>query len=194
MKTFTYLAHVLIPCIMVVYFLECIRFHGQLVVSCLLLYFLTCLRIRKVMFYATIPAAANDLFRCLTCTGATTIGAPFITTFGIGWTAMFIAGLWVSWSPAWWAVFSLAMLEAEADRQVLVRRNSIKFGTTLFPLSMRFCNLEGRRHRDFRQRIPERQSFFDTTIQLKDNKLGHRVRRSLTPGHTSRVTDSREGW
>ncbi|KAJ5384134.1 hypothetical protein N7517_002045 [Penicillium concentricum] len=50
-------------------------------------------------------AAANNLFRCLMGAGATAIASPLIKSIGIGWTATFIAGLWVLGSPALWVVF-----------------------------------------------------------------------------------------
>ncbi|KAJ5835364.1 hypothetical protein N7447_001390 [Penicillium robsamsonii] len=50
-------------------------------------------------------AAANNLFRCLMGAGATAIAPPLIKSIGIGWTATFIAGLWVLGSPAVWIVF-----------------------------------------------------------------------------------------
>ncbi|KAJ5513753.1 hypothetical protein N7463_003305 [Penicillium fimorum] len=54
---------------------------------------------------AATAAAANNLFRCLMGAGATAIASPLIKSIGIGWTATFIAGLWVLGSPALWVVF-----------------------------------------------------------------------------------------
>ncbi|KAJ5960786.1 uncharacterized protein N7479_007936 [Penicillium vulpinum] len=56
-------------------------------------------------YNAATAAAANNLFRCLMGAGATAIASPLIKSIGIGWTATFIAGLWVLGSPALWVVF-----------------------------------------------------------------------------------------
>ncbi|XHG02959.1 hypothetical protein AWENTII_006279 [Aspergillus wentii] len=49
--------------------------------------------------------AANNLLRCLMGAGATALASPLIDRIGIGWTAVFIAGVWVVFSPCLWAVF-----------------------------------------------------------------------------------------
>ncbi|PWY87404.1 putative MFS transporter [Aspergillus heteromorphus CBS 117.55] len=49
--------------------------------------------------------AANNLFRCLLGAGATAVAAPMIDSWGIGWTATFIALMWVVLSPAMWAIY-----------------------------------------------------------------------------------------
>lgn len=49
---------------------------------------------------AATAAAANNLFGCLMGAGATAITSPLIKSIGLGWTATFIAGLWVLGSPA----------------------------------------------------------------------------------------------
>lgn len=54
---------------------------------------------------AATAAAANNLFRCLMGAGATAIASPLIESIGIGWTATFIAGLWILGSPALWIVY-----------------------------------------------------------------------------------------
>lgn len=48
--------------------------------------------------------AANNLFRCLLGAGATAIATPLINKIGIGWTATFISGLWLFFSPLLWLV------------------------------------------------------------------------------------------
>lgn len=49
--------------------------------------------------------AANNLFRCLIGAGAVAIAEPLIGRIEIGWTATFIAGLWLVFSLFIWAVF-----------------------------------------------------------------------------------------
>ena len=49
--------------------------------------------------------AANNLFRCLIGAGAVAIAEPLIGRIGIGWTATFIAGLWLVFSLFIWAIF-----------------------------------------------------------------------------------------
>ena len=49
--------------------------------------------------------AANNLFRCLIAAGAVAVAGPLIDRIGMGWTATFIAGLWLIFSPFVWAVF-----------------------------------------------------------------------------------------
>ncbi|KAI0480694.1 MFS general substrate transporter [Xylariaceae sp. FL0804] len=48
--------------------------------------------------------AANNLFRCLVSAGATAAALPLINRIGIGWTSVFIAGVWVAFSPLLWLV------------------------------------------------------------------------------------------
>ena len=48
--------------------------------------------------------AANNLFRCLVSAGATAIAVPLIDRIGIGWTSVFIAGVWLCFSPCLWLV------------------------------------------------------------------------------------------
>jgi predicted MFS family arabinose efflux permease len=48
--------------------------------------------------------AANNLFRCLVSAGATAIAVPLINRIGIGWTSVFIAGVWLCFSPCLWLV------------------------------------------------------------------------------------------
>ncbi|OKL60718.1 hypothetical protein UA08_03990 [Talaromyces atroroseus] len=49
--------------------------------------------------------AANNLWRCLTAAGAVAAASPLIERIGIGWTASFIALLWLVFSPLLWAVY-----------------------------------------------------------------------------------------
>ncbi|RAO73429.1 uncharacterized protein BHQ10_009441 [Talaromyces amestolkiae] len=53
---------------------------------------------------ATAVAAIN-LWRCLTGAGAVAAAGPLIERIGIGWTATFIAFLWLTFSPLVWAVY-----------------------------------------------------------------------------------------
>jgi predicted MFS family arabinose efflux permease len=68
---------------------------------------------------AATATAANNLFRCLMGAGATAIASPLIKAIGIGWTATFIAGIWVLGSSALWTVFYLGY----SWRQALTHRN-----------------------------------------------------------------------
>ncbi|KAM0511804.1 hypothetical protein ACHAPE_009480 [Trichoderma viride] len=48
--------------------------------------------------------AANNLFRCLIGAGAVAIATPMISRIGMGWMGVFIAGLWVVFSPCIWLI------------------------------------------------------------------------------------------
>lgn len=48
--------------------------------------------------------AANNLFRYLVSAGATAAAVPLIDRIGIGWTSVFIAGVFVFFSPCLWLV------------------------------------------------------------------------------------------
>ncbi|KKK27381.1 hypothetical protein ARAM_002296 [Aspergillus rambellii] len=48
--------------------------------------------------------AANNLFRCSVGAGAVAIATPLIRHIGIGWTASFIAFLWILFTPFLWVV------------------------------------------------------------------------------------------
>lgn len=48
--------------------------------------------------------AASNLFRCLVSAGATALAVPLIDKIGIGWTSVFIAGVWLVFSPFLWLV------------------------------------------------------------------------------------------
>ncbi|RAO64524.1 uncharacterized protein BHQ10_000536 [Talaromyces amestolkiae] len=49
--------------------------------------------------------AATNLWRCLTGAGAVAAAGPLIERIGLGWTATFIAFLWLAFSPLVWAVY-----------------------------------------------------------------------------------------
>lgn len=54
-----------------------------------------------------IPAtatAANNLFRCLVSAGATAVAPFMIKRIGIGFTGVFISGVWLCFSPCLWLV------------------------------------------------------------------------------------------
>ncbi|KAI2603735.1 MFS general substrate transporter [Hypoxylon sp. NC1633] len=51
-------------------------------------------------------AAANNLCRCLVGAGAAAIGSPLIDRMGLGWTSVFIAGVWAGLSPSLWLVMA----------------------------------------------------------------------------------------
>lgn len=48
--------------------------------------------------------AANNMFRYLVSAGATAVAVPLIEKIGIGWTSVFIAGVWLCVSPFLWLV------------------------------------------------------------------------------------------
>ncbi|PKK41649.1 hypothetical protein CI102_14762, partial [Trichoderma harzianum] len=48
--------------------------------------------------------AANNLFRCLISAGAVAIATPMINRIGLGWMGVFIAGVWVIFSPCVWII------------------------------------------------------------------------------------------
>ncbi|KAI0836910.1 MFS general substrate transporter [Hypoxylon sp. FL0890] len=50
--------------------------------------------------------AANNLCRCLIGAGAAAVGAPLIERIGMGWTGVFVAGVWVLLSPLLWLVMA----------------------------------------------------------------------------------------
>lgn len=65
--------------------------------------------------HADIPAtatAANNLFRCLVSAGATAVAPFMINRIGIGFTGVFISGVWLCFSPCLW----LVMLRGEKWR------------------------------------------------------------------------------
>ncbi|KAE8556909.1 hypothetical protein EYB25_001615 [Talaromyces marneffei] len=49
--------------------------------------------------------AATNLWRCLTGAGAVAAAEPLIERIGLGWTATFIAFLWLAFSPLMWAIY-----------------------------------------------------------------------------------------
>ena len=48
--------------------------------------------------------AANNLFRCLVGAGSSAMAIPFINQAGIGWLGVFVAGIWLVFSPCLWLV------------------------------------------------------------------------------------------
>ncbi|KAI0023858.1 MFS general substrate transporter [Xylariomycetidae sp. FL0641] len=60
--------------------------------------------------------AANNLFRCLVSAGATALAVPLINRIGIGWTSVFIAGVWIAFSPLLWLVLLCGASWREAKR------------------------------------------------------------------------------
>ena len=53
---------------------------------------------------AATATAANNLFRCLVSAGAVALATPMIEKIGMGWMSVFIAGVWVTFSPLMWMV------------------------------------------------------------------------------------------
>ncbi|KAI0385682.1 major facilitator superfamily domain-containing protein [Hypomontagnella monticulosa] len=49
--------------------------------------------------------AANNLFRCLVSAGGTAVAVPLIDRIGIGWTSVFISGVWCAFTPLLWLVY-----------------------------------------------------------------------------------------
>lgn len=75
--------------------------------------------------------AANNLLRCLLGAGAVAVANPLIQRIGIGWTATFIAFLWVIFSPCLWAVFKWGHgwredLRIKSDRKAKKHKNRSK--------------------------------------------------------------------
>ncbi|XDG04973.1 hypothetical protein ABKA04_004588 [Annulohypoxylon sp. FPYF3050] len=50
--------------------------------------------------------AANNLCRCLVGAGAAAIASPLINRIGMGWTGVFVAGVWVMLSPLLWLLLA----------------------------------------------------------------------------------------
>jgi len=48
--------------------------------------------------------AASNLFRCLVSAGGVAAAVPLIDKIGIGWTSVFIAGVWICFSPFIWLI------------------------------------------------------------------------------------------
>jgi multidrug resistance protein len=58
-----------------------------------------------VDLHASSPAtavAANNLARCLVGAGAAAVGTPMIDKIGMGWTSVFVAGVWAAATPLLW--------------------------------------------------------------------------------------------
>ena len=68
--------------------------------------------------------AANNLFRCLVSAGATAVAVPLINRIGIGWTSVFIAGVWLCFSPCLWLVliYGAEWRQEEKDEKDKVKR------------------------------------------------------------------------
>lgn len=66
-----------------------------------------------------IPAtatAANNLFRCLVSAGATAVAPFMINRIGIGFTGVFISGVWLCFSPCLWLVMLRGKKWREEER------------------------------------------------------------------------------
>ncbi|KAI1086837.1 MFS general substrate transporter [Rostrohypoxylon terebratum] len=63
--------------------------------------------------------AANNLCRCLVGAGAAAVASPLIDRIGMGWTGVFVAGVWVLLSPLlWWLLVKGAgWRKAESERK-----------------------------------------------------------------------------
>ncbi len=53
----------------------------------------------------TTASAANNLVRCPFGAGAVAAVVPLINRIGMGWTCIFVAGIWICFSPMIWVVF-----------------------------------------------------------------------------------------
>lgn len=69
--------------------------------------------------HADIPAtatAANNLFRCLVSAGGTAVAPYMIEKIGIGYTGVFISGVWLCFSPCLWLVMFKGKKWREEDK------------------------------------------------------------------------------
>lgn len=69
--------------------------------------------------HADIPAtatAANNLFRCLVSAGGTAVAPFMINKIGIGFTGVFISGVWLCFSPCLWLVMLRGKKWREAEK------------------------------------------------------------------------------
>ncbi|KAH9905791.1 MFS general substrate transporter [Xylariomycetidae sp. FL2044] len=76
--------------------------------------------------------AANNLFRCLVSAGATAVAVPLIDRIGIGWTAVFIAGTWISFSALLWLVMFRGAdwrRDTKANEEAAQRRREERMST-----------------------------------------------------------------
>lgn len=83
-----------------------------------------------------IPAtavAANNLFRCLVSAGATAVAPFMIKRIGIGFTGVFISGVWLCFSPCLWLVMlrGKKWREEERARQEKKQAEKEKAGQTV---------------------------------------------------------------
>ncbi|RYP89998.1 hypothetical protein DL770_003901 [Monosporascus sp. CRB-9-2] len=67
--------------------------------------------------------AANNLSRYLVSAGATAVAVPLIDRIGIGWTSVFIAGVWLCFSPCLWLVL---IYGAEWRREKKAKKDKAK--------------------------------------------------------------------
>ncbi|KAI1377911.1 MFS general substrate transporter [Hypoxylon crocopeplum] len=61
--------------------------------------------------------AANNLCRCLVGAGAAAVGAPLIDRIGMGWTSVFVAGVWICLSPLLWLIMAKGPSWREAEEK-----------------------------------------------------------------------------
>lgn len=69
--------------------------------------------------HADMPAtasAANNLFRCLVSAGATALAPYMIARIGVGYTGVFISGVWLCFSPCLWLVMLRGQKWREEDK------------------------------------------------------------------------------
>lgn len=53
---------------------------------------------------AATAVAANNLARCLVGAGAVAVADPMISDWGLGWTSVFVSGVWAIFSILLWVV------------------------------------------------------------------------------------------
>ncbi|OTA98285.1 hypothetical protein M426DRAFT_259339 [Hypoxylon sp. CI-4A] len=68
--------------------------------------------------------AANNLCRCLVGAGAAAVGSPLINRIGLGWTAVFVSGVWIILSPLLWLVVAKGPKWRKAQKQEKGIRNA----------------------------------------------------------------------
>lgn len=79
--------------------------------------------------HADIPAtatAANNLFRCLVSAGGTAVAPYMIEKIGIGYTGVFISGVWLCFSPCLWLVMLKGKKWREEDKAKQQRKEAAK--------------------------------------------------------------------
>jgi predicted MFS family arabinose efflux permease len=70
--------------------------------------------------------AANNLFRCLVSAAATAVAVPLIDRIGMGWTSVFIAGVWLLFSPLLWLVLFRGMKWRREKKAKMEKRRQKK--------------------------------------------------------------------